>query len=78
MSAQTLVLNGDESICFARSVFMPTSEEIDLFDHYWTQINNSITISETANGFEADIPDLDLHIDDNEKSSVNALEEVKK
>ena len=57
---QTLILNEEESMRFARSIFMPTADEIDRFNLYSSQIDRSITINELDDGFEAIIPDLDL------------------
>ena len=56
----TIRLSGVDAVEFANSLFRPSVEEIENRRTILNRINESIDISRTIDGFEADIVDFDL------------------
>ena len=56
----TIRLSKTDALNFANSLFRPTSQEIAVQRKQLNRINQNITIRRKAEGFEADIADLDL------------------
>lgn len=54
------MLEGQDSISFVNSLIRPTQEEICHFRNVFERIDNQIEIKDSATGFTASIPDLDL------------------
>jgi hypothetical protein len=57
---ETLILEGQDSKEFAKSFFHPSNDEIRHFKKVLKNIDKNINISETENGFCAEVKDLDL------------------
>lgn len=58
--AESIVLEGDDSIRFAEAMYHPSKEDIEHFKKHLDKINNEITLRKTEKGFEADVKNLDL------------------
>ena len=56
----TLQLNGTEAYDFANALFRPSAEMIERTRNNLSKINNAVSITRTAVGFEAEIDGLDL------------------
>ena len=59
-AARTIRLSGADAVNFAKSLFRPTIEEISIRYEHLNRIKENISIRRTADGFEAEIADLDL------------------
>lgn len=57
---KTIRLSGKDAIDFANSLFRPSIDEIEDRRRVLESINESITISRTVDGYEAEVADLDL------------------
>jgi len=57
---ETIRLEGEDAARFANHFFHPTREYTEHFREHLDKIDNSMTITETKNGYIVDIPELDL------------------
>lgn len=55
-----IVLHGDDAIRFAYMLYRPTEAELIYNKSILEQIDDNVTITETDNGYDAEIKDLDL------------------
>lgn len=55
-----IVLHGDDAIRFAYMLYRPTEAELIYNKSIMEQIDDNVTITETDNGYDAEIKDLDL------------------
>lgn len=56
----TIILSGEDSINFANSLFRPSMDSLHSNSQILASIEKNIHITDTNNGFVADIADLDL------------------
>lgn len=57
----TLILSGEDSINFANNLFRPSIDSLHSNSQILASIEKNIHITDTNNGFVADIADLDLN-----------------
>lgn len=55
-----IILCGDDAIRFANMLYRPTEDNLLHNKSIMEQIDHNITITETDNGYDAEIKDLDL------------------
>lgn len=55
-----IILCGDDAIRFANMLYRPTEDDLLHNKSIMEQIDHNITITETDNGYDAEIKDLDL------------------
>ena len=55
-----IILCGDDAIRFANMLYRPTEDDLLHNKSIMEQIDHNITITETDNGYDAEIEDLDL------------------
>ena len=55
-----IVLHGDDAVRLAYMLYRPTEEELLYNKSILEWIDNNITITESVNGYDAEIKDLDL------------------
>lgn len=72
----TMVLQGEDAINFANSLFRPTQEEIASHNEFLNRIDSNVKIKKTEGGFEAEIADLDLSFLNHEPLGININLEV--
>lgn len=56
----SIELHGDDAIRFAYMLYRPTEAELLYNKSILERIDNNVTITETDNGYDAEIKDLDL------------------
>lgn len=56
----TIILSGEDSINFANNLFRPSMDSLHSNSQILASIEKNIHITDTNNGFVADIADLDL------------------
>lgn len=74
----TIRLSSEESINFVNALFRPSQEMIEIRNRILDDVESTVVIRRTKEGFEADIDDLDLSfLDDNESKKISMVTTVK-